>query len=170
MFLTHTAALDEFLGRALSRLISACIMICGEMLGFMQALKMFRAVLSHFEEFKEDQFDFHSYCLRKLTLRAYIDLLHMEDELLSNPAYRDAATGAIQCYVHLFDDPPGRAERDAEERELAALPEAAQKKARDKKRREAEKKARLEAEKLERDRAAHAAKKTALKFDEVNLH
>lgn len=128
---------------------------------------MFRAVLSHFEEFKEDQFDFHSYCLRKLTLRAYVDLLHMEDRLLSNPAFRDAATGAIRCYLRIHDRPRGAAQREAEERELAALPEAAQKKARDKKRREAEKKARLEAEQLERERAAHAAKKSPTKFDEV---
>ena len=142
------------------------VAVCG-----VQALKMFRAVLSHFEEFKEDQFDFHSYCLRKLTLRAYLDLLHMEDRLLSNPAFRDAAVGTIRCYLRLHDDPPGRAEREAEERELSALPEAAQKKARDKKRREAEKKARQEAEKMDRDRAAHAAKKTASKFDEVRrLH
>eukprot|EP00892_Ulva_mutabilis_P003333 jgi/Ulvmu1/1371/UM011_0099.1 len=130
------------------------------------ALKMFRAVLSHFEEFKEDQFDFHSYCLRKLTLRAYVDLLHMEDSLHSNEAFRDAAVGAVRCYMCLHDDPPGSVEREAEERALASLPEAAQKKARDKKRREAEKKARAEAEQLEKDRAAHAAKKTASKFDE----
>lgn len=35
----------------------------------------------------EDQFDFHSYCVRKLTLRAYIGLLRMEDRLHNHPFY-----------------------------------------------------------------------------------
>jgi peptide alpha-N-acetyltransferase len=29
----------------------------------------------------EDQFDFHTYCLRKMTLRAYIELLRCEDTI-----------------------------------------------------------------------------------------
>lgn len=30
-----------------------------------QALKRFLKVVSHFKEFRDDQFDFHNYCLRK---------------------------------------------------------------------------------------------------------
>ena len=37
-----------------------------------QALKMFKEVEKHFADFDEDQFDFHSYCIRKMTLRAYV--------------------------------------------------------------------------------------------------
>ena len=45
------------------------------------ALKSLTAVAKHFGDISEDQFDFHSYCLRKMTLRAYVALLRMEDEL-----------------------------------------------------------------------------------------
>jgi len=30
--------------------------------------------LQHFTEITEDQFDFHTYCLRKFTLRSYVSL------------------------------------------------------------------------------------------------
>ena len=40
-----------------------------------QALKMLLAVVRHFGDFAEDQFDFHSYCVRKMTLRAYVAML-----------------------------------------------------------------------------------------------
>ncbi len=33
---------------------------------------MFKEVEKHFADFDEDQFDFHSYCIRKMTLRAYV--------------------------------------------------------------------------------------------------
>jgi peptide alpha-N-acetyltransferase len=49
-----------------------------------QALKMLLAVVRHFGDFAEDQFDFHSYCVRKLTLRAYVAMLRMQDVLRSN--------------------------------------------------------------------------------------
>ncbi len=29
----------------------------------------------------EDQFDFHSYCVRKMTLRSYVEMLRMEDRV-----------------------------------------------------------------------------------------
>jgi hypothetical protein len=38
-------------------------------------------------DFTEDQFDFHSYCIRKLTLRAYLGLLRLEDRLHHHPFY-----------------------------------------------------------------------------------
>ena len=53
----------------------------------LQALKNFTAVLKHFATFEEDQFDFHSYCVRKMTLRSYISMLRMEDSLLENVYY-----------------------------------------------------------------------------------
>ncbi len=48
---------------------------------FFQALKKLRAVNTHFTDMIEDQFDFHTYCLRKMTLRAYIELLRCEDTI-----------------------------------------------------------------------------------------
>ena len=47
----------------------------------MQALKKFMAVSKHYFDIEEDQFDFHGYCIRKMTLRAYIEMLRMVREL-----------------------------------------------------------------------------------------
>jgi hypothetical protein len=63
------------------------------------------AVVKHFEDFHEDQFDFHSYCVRKVTLRAYTEVLRYEDHLWGEPYYGRAAEGIIGIYLHLFDNP-----------------------------------------------------------------
>ncbi|KAF2323305.1 hypothetical protein GH714_034540 [Hevea brasiliensis] len=44
-----------------------------------RALKKFLAVEKHYADITEDQFDFHSYCLRKMTLRAYVAMLKFQD-------------------------------------------------------------------------------------------
>jgi N-alpha-acetyltransferase 15/16, NatA auxiliary subunit len=44
----------------------------------------------------EDQFDFHSYCLRKMTLRAYISMLKFQDCLHAHEYFHKAAGGAIR--------------------------------------------------------------------------
>lgn len=59
----------------------------------------------HFVEIIEDQFDFHTYCMRKMTLRAYVGLLRLEDVLRSHPFFFKAARCAIQVYLHLHDHP-----------------------------------------------------------------
>ena len=52
------------------------------------ALKKFLQVEQHFEDFIDDQFDFHGYCLRKMTLRAYVGALKMSDTVASHVAYQ----------------------------------------------------------------------------------
>lgn len=61
--------------------------------------------LQHFSEIIEDQFDFHTYCMRKMTLRSYVGLLRLEDVLRGHPFYFKAARCAIEVYLHLFDEP-----------------------------------------------------------------
>jgi peptide alpha-N-acetyltransferase len=63
------------------------------------------AVVKHFDDFHEDQFDFHAYCVRKVTLRAYTEVLRFEDTLLSEDYYFRAASGTIGIYLHLHDHP-----------------------------------------------------------------
>lgn len=46
-----------------------------------RALKKLTAVEKHFADIVEDQFDFHTYCLRKMTLRTYVKMLRLEDEV-----------------------------------------------------------------------------------------
>eukprot|EP00126_Sphaerothecum_destruens_P007594 Sdes_comp19907_c0_seq1m12307 len=70
-----------------------------------KALKRFHRIEKHFSEITDDQFDFHTYCMRKLTLRSYVKLLRLEDSLREHEFYYFAALGAIQCYLDLFDNP-----------------------------------------------------------------
>lgn len=61
--------------------------------------------MKHFDDFHEDQFDFHAYCVRKVTLRAYTDVLNFEDNLWGEDYYFTAAEGTIRIYLHLHDHP-----------------------------------------------------------------
>lgn len=56
-------------------------------------------------EITDDQFDFHTYCMRKMTLRSYVDLLKLEDVLRVHPFYFKAARTAIELYLSLHDNP-----------------------------------------------------------------
>ena len=82
--------------------VTAGLTLCGVV---PKALKMFLHVFKHFEDFQEDQFDFHTYCLRKMTLRTYVEMLRMEDELYHHIYYSKAAWGAIEAYLLLLDQP-----------------------------------------------------------------
>ncbi|KAK4702781.1 N-alpha-acetyltransferase 15/16, NatA auxiliary subunit, partial [Phenoliferia sp. Uapishka_3] len=72
---------------------------------FALALKRYHTIFNIFTEVEEDQYDFHSYCLRKMTLRAYVNLLRYTDQLRAHPRYIAAAKGAINIYLRLHDDP-----------------------------------------------------------------
>lgn len=106
------------------------------------ALKRFTSLFNIFEIWQEDQFDFHSFSLRKGQIRAYVDMIRWEDHLRDHPSYTRAALGAIDVYLKLHDKPfangaNGNADdgEDANERKKAA------------------KKARKEAQKAEREAA-----------------
>lgn len=75
-----------------------------------EALKKCHEVDRHFSEIMEDQFDFHTYCMRKMTLRAYVSLLRLEDVLRAHPFYFKAARVAIQVYLQLHDHPVAETE------------------------------------------------------------
>jgi hypothetical protein len=84
------------------------------------------AVVKHFDDFQEDQFDFHSYCLRKVTLRAYVRLLRFEDVVYGHDFFRRAAAGIIHIYLRIFDKPvnaeanePDFSKMNADERKKA---------------------------------------------------
>jgi len=111
-------------------------------------LKKFVAIEKHFEDFHEDQFDFHSYCVRKVTLRAYVDVLRFEDNIWGHDFYGRAAKGIIKCYLHLFDS-PADAKPESEVPDYSSMTAAERKKAKAiarKKKKAAEKKAAIAAE------------------------
>ncbi|KAL4792509.1 NMDA receptor-regulated protein 1-domain-containing protein [Aspergillus venezuelensis] len=69
------------------------------------ALKRFHAVYNIFDVWHEDQFDFHSFSLRKGMIRAYVDMVRWEDRLREHPFYSRMALSAIKAYIILHDDP-----------------------------------------------------------------
>ena len=69
------------------------------------ALKRFTSISSIFDIWQEDQFDFHSFSLRKGQIRAYIDMMRWEDQLREHPFFTRAAISAARIYVMLHDQP-----------------------------------------------------------------
>jgi len=114
---------------------------------FGPALKQLTHVEKHFTDFGEDQFDFHSYCLRKMTLRSYYAMLNNNETIRSNDNFMNAAEAVINCYLELYAN-PGIAVVD----EFAGMDEKQIKKAK-------AKKAKAEAKAKEEEvKAAKAAK------------
>ncbi|KAF2964432.1 hypothetical protein GQX73_g9157 [Xylaria multiplex] len=113
------------------------------------ALKRFHAVYNIFDVWQEDQFDFHSFSLRKGQIRAYVDMVRWEDKLREHPFYTRAALGAIAAYLGIHDSKlvvngvngstNGAADDEAEKKKVL-------------------KKAKKEAQKAEREAAEQAAK------------
>ncbi|EWM30147.1 tetratricopeptide repeat-containing protein [Nannochloropsis gaditana] len=119
-----------------------------------KALKRYVAVEKHFADFVEDQFDFHNYCVRKMTLRAYVDVLRLEDGLLAHPYYLAAARGMLDCYMAVLEMP--KEEEGVEGKDAYAGMTAAEKKKEKAKARKAAKK--LEAEAAEKAAAEKATR------------
>lgn len=122
------------------------------------ALKRFTAIADIFDIWHEDQFDFHSFSLRKGQIRAYIDMIRWEDNLRSHPFFTRAAIQAVKIYVKLADNPQLP---NADQLELDKLDPVERKKAEKKAKREKEK-----AEKAEAERKAAAAAKATAKGDD----
>jgi len=125
-----------------------------------KALKNFLAVVNHFADFIEDQFDFHSYCVRKMTLRAYVNLLALEDRIMSNVFYSKAAIGAVAVYLALHDR-PDTSVKDAQDEEalMAAMDPAERKRYKAKKRKEEARRRKAEEEEAAAAAAAAAKEK-----------
>ncbi|PBP22556.1 tetratricopeptide [Diplocarpon rosae] len=108
------------------------------------ALKRFTSIYNIFDVWQEDQFDFHSFSLRKGQIRAYVDMIRWEDRLREHPFFSRAAASAVEIYLSIYDKPllngtngdAGTNGDDAAERKKAA------------------KKARKDAQKAEREAAA----------------
>jgi tetratricopeptide (TPR) repeat protein len=120
------------------------------------ALKRFSAINDIFEIWQEDQFDFHTFSLRKGQIRAYIDMVRWEDQLREHPFFSRAAIAAAKTYVLLYDNPHLSKESltNGVNGDGAHGDKAERKRAQKKARKEREKKEQEEAEKKD-------AKKTA---------
>ncbi|CBX92836.1 hypothetical protein IAQ61_005806 [Plenodomus lingam] len=118
------------------------------------ALKRFTAIADIFDVWYEDQFDFHSFSLRKGQIRAYIDMVRWEDHLRDHPFFTRAAVQAVKLYLRLADDPRLS---NPNQTDLENMDPTERKKAEKKAKKEKEKAEKAEAER----KAAAAAKATA---------
>jgi len=129
-----------------------------------KALKQFSETFKHFNDIAEDQFDFHNYCLRKTTLKAYVAMLRMQERLYSHKFYRRAAKDAIRIYMELHDMKQ-RGEKITSSTKNGASEEA-EMSAEEK--RKLKHKKRREAKKVEEEKAAQAASGTGGKPKKVD--
>ncbi|POR39012.1 N-alpha-acetyltransferase 16, NatA auxiliary subunit [Tolypocladium paradoxum] len=112
------------------------------------ALKRFHAVGNIFDVWQEDQFDFHSFSLRKGQIRAYIDMMRWEDHVRDHPFYSRAALDAVGIYLKMADKPSANGVNGADQENSE---DALAKK-------KAAKKAKKEQQRLEREAAEKHAK------------
>lgn len=121
---------------------------------YAMALKRHGQIDKTFTEIWDDQLDFHSYCIRKFTLRAYVDMVRFEDQLRSHPAYFVSALSAIRILTKLHDQPdlykPDESSASKTNGELT-----------DEQRKEAKKARKAELKAAEEAAAAEAGKKKA---------
>lgn len=101
---------------------------------FAQALKRFLRVLKFFDDFVDDAFDFHGYCLRRMTLCSYQDLMAAMKHLRGHAQCLRAGLGAARCYLAVHRKPELARQRKREgvlftDDELAAMAPADRKKA-----------------------------------------
>jgi len=102
--------------------------------------------VKHFDDIAEDQFDFHAYCLRKVTLRSYVEVLRFEDKVYGDDYFRRAAAGITRIYLHLFDNPIVQEEDEPDYSKMTAAERKKAKAVARKKKKTAEKKQAAEQE------------------------
>ena len=69
-----------------------------------EALKRYNDVHRHFSQFSEDQFDFHTYCLRKSTVRAYLGMIRLIDQKSRHVYFRRATIGLARVYLKVAEE------------------------------------------------------------------
>jgi tetratricopeptide (TPR) repeat protein len=131
-----------------------------------EALKKCHEIDRHFTEIVEDQFDFHTYCMRKMTLRSYVGLLRLEDALRSHPFYSRIALLAVEIYLHLHDHPLADTDHDSDVNSENLSPSELKKMRR--KQRKAQKKAELEKEKQKAEQEKRDQNKTKAADSEMD--
>jgi hypothetical protein len=87
------------------------------------AVKRYERIISIFKDEDDDQYDFHTYALRKMNLNAYFNMVEFGKQLRHHPRYIQAATQAADIYLRIYDNP------DLREVKLSPEEEAERKKA-----------------------------------------
>jgi peptide alpha-N-acetyltransferase len=74
---------------------------------FEAGLRHLDFVAKHFLDFQGNEYDFHTYCLRRWTLREYTELIDFNDNIYDDKKYAEAAGWAIKYlkeYVHKIQE------------------------------------------------------------------
>ena len=132
------------------------------------ALKRFSAINDIFEIWQEDQFDFHTFSLRKGQIRAYVDMIRWEDHLREHPFFTRAAISAARTYVLLYDKPHLSKESltNGVKGEGDHQDKAERKKAQKKARKEQEKKEQEDAERKDAKKTAGVSTESEIKKED----
>lgn len=101
--------------------LADCYHRCGKL---NLALKKYMAIQKVFNEYEDDQYDFHGYNLRKFTINVYLNLLKWENQLKSHPVYVRSVLKTVQISVAVHDmpslaDPASQAPRLSDEEKKA---------------------------------------------------
>ena len=64
-----------------------------------KALEYSCKILEYFEEMHYDQFDFHWYCIRKMTLYQYLELIDVSSELFKSKHFVQTVQTAVEAYL-----------------------------------------------------------------------
>lgn len=103
-----------------------------------------------FADITEDQFDFHQYCMRKMTLTKYVQMLRLEDKLREHRFFRRAALVAVNIYLRIADGKWNSVTGAADD-QTNPMSEAEKKKLRNKKKKAALKKKQEEEKKKKKN-------------------
>ncbi len=79
-----------------------------------RALKRAHAVLGQIEDVIDDMLDFHNYCLRKATVRAYLNGIGNWANTEASRFLGEAARGAVTLYLGLHDLPKKGSQEEAD--------------------------------------------------------
>ncbi|KAL8721680.1 MAG: hypothetical protein Q9225_001680 [Loekoesia sp. 1 TL-2023] len=132
------------------------------------ALKRFTTVYDVFETWQEDQFDFHTFSLRKGQIRAYINMLKWEDHLREHPFFSRAAISAVKIYIRLSDNPKLGDPSNGVNGDLANMDSNERKKAQKKARKAQEKQEQAEAEKKDAKKTARVGADGEIKKEDTD--
>eukprot|EP00917_Polyrhabdina_sp_WS-2016_P014394 GHVP01031488.1.p1 GENE.GHVP01031488.1~~GHVP01031488.1.p1 ORF type:complete len:939 (+),score=174.17 GHVP01031488.1:38-2854(+) len=68
---------------------------------YFDAAERLNKIQTYYEDISHDQFDFHNYCLRKMTYRTYITFLRSEEAVFSHKGYLRAARELTNLYKRI---------------------------------------------------------------------
>ena len=68
-----------------------------------KALKYFKNIEKHFTDFRDDQTEFHLWCMRKSMLRSYVSALNFGERVRDHSWFVQAMLAMARCYLKLSD-------------------------------------------------------------------